>query len=55
MKRRRRYRRKRTKKGKCIPRILNGHLYMGSGQRGSGGLSKLLANLLANVGDAIGI
>ena len=55
MKRRRRYRRKRTKRGKGVPHILNGRLYMGSGQRGSGGLSRFLAKLLANVGDAVGI
>ena len=54
MKRRRRYRRKK-KKGKGVPRILNGYLYMGSGQRGSGGLSRFLAMLLANVGNAVGI
>ena len=52
---RRRHRRRVRKRGWGIPKISQGKIYFGRGQRGRGGLSRFAAKLIANVGDAIGI
>ena len=55
MKRIRKYRRRRRRFGRGIPKIKNGKIYYGKGQKGGGGLSKLVSKLVYNIGDAIGI
>ena len=52
---RRRRRRRRNVIGRGIPKISQGKIYFGRGQRGKGGLSRFAAKLITNVGDAIGI
>ena len=54
-KRRRRYIRRVRKRGRGIPKISQGKIYFGRGQRGRGGLSKFAAKLIASFGDVIGI
>ena len=55
MKRIYRRRRHRRRVGQGIPKIRNGKIYFGKGQRGGGGLSALVSKLVYNIGDAIGI
>ena len=58
MRRRRHYRRKRrgAKRGRGIPYIYNNKIYLGKRpQTGTGAISCVIASLLANVGDVIGI
>ena len=58
MRRKRYYRKKRRgrKRGRGIPYIYKNHVYLRKRpQTGSGVLSKVLANLLQNVGDVIGL
>ena len=52
----RKYRRRRRRRaGRGIPKIRQGKIYFGRGQRGGGGLSALVSKLVYNIGDAIGI
>ena len=56
--RQRRYykRRKRKKRGRGIPYIYKSKIYLGKKpQTGSGGVSRVIARLLENVGDVIGL
>ena len=55
MRRRYRFRRSRRRAGRGIPKIKNGKIYFGRGQRRGGGLSVLVSKLVYNIGDAIGI
>ena len=55
MRRRYRFKRCRRRVGRGIPKIKNGKIYFGRGQRGGGGLSALVSKLVYNIGDAIGI
>ena len=55
MRRRYRFKRCRRRVGRGIPKIKNGKIYFGRGQRGGGGLSALASKLVYNTGDAIGI
>ena len=52
---RRRRRRRRFVIGRGIPKVNQGKIYFGRGQRGGGGLSKLVSKLVYNIGDTIGI
>ena len=53
MRRRYRLRRRRRRLGRGIPKIKNGKIYFGRGQRGGGGLSALVSKLVYNIGDAM--
>ena len=56
--RQRRYykRRKGKKRGRGIPYIYKSKIYLGKKpQTGSGGVSRVIARLLGNVGDVIGL
>ena len=55
MRRRYRLRRRRRRVGRGIPKIKNGKIYFGRGERGGGGLSALVSKLVYNIGDATGI
>ena len=58
MRRRRHYRRKRrdTKRGRGIPYIYNNRIYLGKRpQKGTGAVCQVIARLLENVGNAIGL
>ena len=55
MRRRYRVRRRRRRVGRGIPKINQGKIYFGRGQRGGGSLSALVSKLVYNIGDAIGI
>ena len=56
-------RRPRVKRGRGPPKVNKGKIYIGKGvrrpvtyrQRGSGGLSRFIAGLLAKIGEAIGV
>ena len=58
MRQRRHYRRKRrgAKRDQGIPYIYNNKIYLGKRpQTGTGGISRVIVSLLANVGDVIGL
>ena len=48
-------RRRRRKKGSGLPYVYKNRVYFGKPQTGKGVVSKILANLLKNAGDIIGI
>ena len=47
--------RRRRKRGRGLPYIYRNRVYFGKRQTGGGVVSKVLAHLLQNVGDIIGI
>ena len=58
MRQRRHYRRKRrgAKRSRGIPYIYNNRIYIGKRpQKGTGAVSRVIARLLENVGDVIGL
>lgn len=57
MGKRRKYTKKRRgRKGKGLPYFYNNKIYLGKRpQKGSGAISKVIARLLENVGDVIGV
>ena len=48
-------RRRKRKRGSGLPYVYKNRVYFGKPQTGKGDVSKILANLLKNAGDIIGI